>query len=60
MLMMNQKVAIWSARRKIKRFAEIGVTASEAVNWPNRLETEYMEPFMTVERVLEVYELDFD
>lgn len=57
---MNQKVAIWSARRKIKRFAEIGVTASEAVNWPNRLETEYMEPFMTVERVLEVYELDFD
>ncbi|CAF3431839.1 unnamed protein product [Fusarium graminearum] len=56
----NWHVAIWSARRKIKRFAEIGVTASEAANWPNRLETEYMEPFMTVERVLEVYELDFD
>ncbi|GKU11303.1 unnamed protein product [Fusarium langsethiae] len=33
----NWELAIWSAREKVKRFAETGVTANVANNWPDRL-----------------------
>ncbi|RGP63259.1 hypothetical protein FSPOR_8731 [Fusarium sporotrichioides] len=52
----NWELAIWSAREKIKRFAETGVTTNVANNWPDRLETEDMEPWITVARLFELFE----